>query len=88
MSRAESCIIDLLDRRGPGRSICPSDAARALSSEGWRGLMDEVREAAARLADRGEIVITQRGRKLPSRGYKGPVRLAKAGGIPPTPRKP
>jgi hypothetical protein len=61
--------------RGPGRSLCPSEAARALSPEGWRRLMPAVREAAAALADDGLVAVTQKGRVVDPRAARGPVRL-------------
>jgi hypothetical protein len=37
--------------------------------------MDDVRAAAARLADRGEVEVTQRGRKVDVGTARGPVRI-------------
>jgi hypothetical protein len=71
----EQVILGLLRRRAEGASICPSDAARAARPEGWRALMDDVRAAAARLADRGEVEVTQRGRKVDVGTARGPVRI-------------
>ncbi|MDP3874104.1 MAG: DUF3253 domain-containing protein [Methyloversatilis sp.] len=48
--------------RGAGRSICPSEVARALAAD-WRALMPQVREVARRLARDGLVVITQAGEK-------------------------
>jgi hypothetical protein len=71
----EQVILGLLGRRAAGASICPSDAARAAQPQGWRALMDEVRSAAARLADRGEVEVTQRGRKVDVGTARGPIRI-------------
>ena len=71
----EQVILRLLRQRRPGASICPSDAARAARPQGWRALMDDVRAAAARLADRGEVEVTQRGRKVDVGTARGPVRI-------------
>jgi hypothetical protein len=71
----EQVILGLLRRRAEGASICPSDAARAARPQGWRALMDDVRAAAARLADRGEVEVTQRGRKVDVGTARGPVRI-------------
>jgi hypothetical protein len=70
-------------RRGAGRTICPSEVARALvGDERFRELMSHVREAAAEMADRGEIVVTQKGKAVDIRTARGPVRL---GAPPPAP---
>lgn len=75
----EAAILALLAARGPGRSICPSEAARrvARDSDGeWRSLMPVVRTAAERLRARGAIEITQRGSVLASAtAARGPIRL-------------
>ena len=44
----EAEIFELLARRAPGASICPSEVARALASapSDWRALMPQVREVA------------------------------------------
>ena len=68
-------IEDLLARRAAGRTICPSDAARALAPEDWRPLMDPVRDVAFAMADRGELEVTQRGEVVDGRAARGPIRL-------------
>lgn len=86
----EAQILDLLAQRGPGKTICPSEVARALygragpgaSSDdenpaGWRALMDPVREAAGRLVASGELVVTQGGVVVDLSTAKGPVRLGR-----------
>lgn len=72
----EVAIGDALDRRGPGKSICPSEAARALSQD-WRPLMPEVRLVAQEMADRGALAVTQKGRPVRADAAKGPIRLAR-----------
>ena len=72
-----SIILELLDRRGPGKTICPSDAARALAGSGFRPLMETVRAAAAELAADGEIEVTQRGDVVDIAQARGPVRLGR-----------
>ena len=62
--------------RGPSKSICPSDAARAVGGDTWRDLMDDARAAARDLARHGEVVITQGGDVLdPDADWRGPVRI-------------
>lgn len=67
-------ICDLLARRGPGKSICPSDAARALS-DAWRPLMPLVRAEAAAMVAQGHLIITQKGRAVAPETARGPIRL-------------
>lgn len=73
---AERAILDLLARRGPGKTICPSDAARLLGGDdGFRSLMALVRDAAGALAAAGQIEVTQRGRRVDVDEARGPIRL-------------
>lgn len=50
----ERAIRTLLRERAAGKSICPSEVARALAPDDWRPLMPRLREVAARLASSGE----------------------------------
>ena len=74
----EASILDLLDRRKVGATICPSEAARAVGGEDWRELMEPARRAARRLVDAGDIEITQQGRVVDPSTAKGPIRIRKA----------
>jgi hypothetical protein len=77
--RAREAIFGLLDERGPEKTICPSEAARALAGDGdFRPYMEPVREAAAKLADAGRIEVTQKGRKVAIGEVRGPIRLGLA----------
>ncbi|MEW9919548.1 DUF3253 domain-containing protein [Marimonas sp. MJW-29] len=60
--------------RGAGKTICPSEVARALADD-WRALMPQVRAVAARMAARGEIAVTQRGVAVDALSAQGPIRL-------------
>ncbi|GHB80809.1 hypothetical protein GCM10010347_59510 [Streptomyces cirratus] len=74
----ERVILQLLDRRGPTATICPSDAARAVydgDDDGWRALMEPVRRAARRLVESGEVEITQGGRAVEPTKTRGPIRI-------------
>jgi hypothetical protein len=71
----EVAIMELLAQRGPGKTICPSEAARLLDPSGWKELMDKARAAAGRLVAQGEIVVTQRGKIVDPSEVKGPIRL-------------
>ncbi|KOV92789.1 MULTISPECIES: DUF3253 domain-containing protein [unclassified Streptomyces] len=75
-------ILELLDGRAPGASVCPSEVARAVhgsADEGWRELMEPVRRVAARLADEGRVEITQHGAAVDPGRARGPVRIRRSG---------
>lgn len=77
-TRIEERITAMVDERGAGKTVCPSEVARDLAIDGdFRPLMPPVREAAATLADRGEIVVTQKGRPVDARTARGPIRLGR-----------
>lgn len=78
----ERAIIDLLDRRAGGASICPSEAARLVDPDEWRALMPRTRSAARRLVSGGRVIITQRGATVDPSTAKGPVRIARTNGWP------
>jgi hypothetical protein len=80
---AERAILALLEQRGPGKTICPSDAARALSGEeSFRPLMGLVRDAARTLVDTGQLEVTQHGAPGDLDTAKGPIRLRRASAPP------
>jgi hypothetical protein len=71
-----TAILDLARERGPDKTICPSDAARAVSADNWRELMDDAREVARGLARAGDVEITQKGEVLdPDATWRGPIRI-------------
>ena len=74
-AQLRTVILELLDRRGSGKTICPSDAARALAGDEFRPLMDSARAAAAELVAEGEIEVTQRGEVVDIAQARGPIRL-------------
>ena len=72
----ERAITGLLERRDPGKTICPSDAARALAGDGdFRPLMDTVRARAREMVDRGDLEISQGGRVVDAESADGAIRL-------------
>ncbi|MET7644046.1 DUF3253 domain-containing protein [Streptomyces sp. NPDC005426] len=76
--RVERAIVELLEQRGPTGTICPSDAARAVyaqDDDGWRALMEPVRQAARRLVAAGEVEITQGGQPVEPEQARGPIRI-------------
>jgi hypothetical protein len=74
--RLEAAILELARQRGPAKTICPSDAARAVGGEHWRDLMDDARDIARQLARAGQVEITQKGEVLdPDATWRGPIRI-------------
>ena len=75
----EAAILSLLAERGRDKTICPSEAAKAVGGKDtrrdWEGLMEPARAAARRLVAAGRIVITQGGRVVDASTAKGAIRL-------------
>lgn len=74
-TRLENVIIELLESRDTGKTICTSEAARLVDAEGWRALMERARRAARRLVSKGRVEITQDGKAVDPSSAKGPVRV-------------
>lgn len=78
----EQHLLRLLEERGAGKTICPSEAARAAApgkdDDDWRPLMEPARRAARRLAAAGEVEITQGGTVVDPSTAKGPIRVRRA----------
>ena len=67
----------------PGKSICPSEVARALGGGGeetWRPLMGPVRQAAIALVKAGELEILRKGKPVPPEEVRGVIRLRRSPG--------
>lgn len=74
--RLLSAMRALLRARPATSSICPSDAARIAGGVHWRTLLPQARLVARDAARAGELVITQRGKKLsPKTDWRGPIRI-------------
>jgi hypothetical protein len=71
----EQTVLELLDARARGATICPSEAARAVGGDDWRPQMEPARAAARRLVARGQVEITQGGRVVDGSTAKGPIRI-------------
>ena len=84
----EEVILRLVAERGAGKTICPSEAARALGGphpDGWGPLMQPVRKAAIRLVHQGRLTILRKGKPVDPDSFKGVYRLAMpsgTGGLP------
>ncbi|CAN5388662.1 DUF3253 domain-containing protein [soil metagenome] len=74
-SPIEETTYALLAERDPGKSICPSEVARALDPVGWRRMMGQVRGTAVGLARAGRLVITRHGKPVDPNAFKGVYRL-------------
>jgi hypothetical protein len=71
----ERAILDLLDGRPRGGTVCPAEAARRVAPDRWRGLLKRTRDAARRLVAAGQVEIVQRGRPVDPSTARGPIRL-------------
>ena len=82
----EAAILSLLAERGgaggkleKAKTICPSEAAKAVGGvetrQAWEPLMEPARAAARRLVAQGKIVITQHNQIVDPSTAKGPIRL-------------
>ncbi len=60
--------------RGAGKSICPSEVARALAPR-WQGLMQRVRVVAFALSCERRIEILRKGRPVEPDAARGVIRL-------------
>lgn len=78
-ARLEFAIRELLAARAEGATICPSEAARRVGDDDWRKLMAAARSAAARLAEAGEVEITQGGVVVDAAQARGPLRIRRRG---------
>jgi hypothetical protein len=68
-------ILRLVTERGPTKSICPTEAARALAPEAWRSRLSDIRRVAADLARDGRIDIVRKGRAIDPALLHGVIRL-------------
>jgi len=78
----EQTMLRLVTERGAGKTICPSEVARALGGphpDGWGPLMQPVRKVALRLMADGRLSILRKGRPVDSADFKGVYRLALPG---------
>ncbi|RFC65119.1 DUF3253 domain-containing protein [Fulvimarina endophytica] len=72
-------ILTLCAERGPDKTVCPSEVARAIAGSDekrWRRLMPTIRHQSIRLADKARIVIRRKGRVVDPHAFKGIYRLA------------
>jgi Protein of unknown function (DUF3253) len=75
----EAAMLSLAEARGPGKTLGPTDIARALGGDhpdGWGPLMQPIRRAAIRLMKQGLIVIVRKGRPVDPDDFRGVYRIA------------
>ena len=68
-------LLRIAAERGPEKSLCPTDVARAVSAENWRPLLGSVRKVAADLARQGKIEILRKGKPINPDDMRGVIRL-------------
>jgi len=74
----EAALLALVAERGPGKTVDPAEAARALGGshpDQWGPLMQPIRRVAVALAEAGRVVILRKGRPVDPRDFKGVYRL-------------
>ena len=77
-TRIRDQIIELIANCDAGKSVCPSEVARAINGndeKAWRLLMKPIRQQAVILADQGEISIIRKGKLADPHDFKGVYRL-------------
>lgn len=77
-SQLEQAMLAQAAERGPEKTLCPSDVARAIGGshpDGWGPLMQPIRRIAVRLAKEGRLVITRKGRPVDPDDFRGVYRL-------------
>jgi hypothetical protein len=82
-----ACLEDLVAQRGAGKTVCPSEVARALGGSNpdeWGRLMTPVRRVAVALMKEGRVTILRKGHAVDPDDFKGVYRIGPAGsGKPP-----
>ena len=75
----EAAIFEKLAKANPknvgGKSIEPSDVAKALQPEQWQRMLPKVRATALGLMRQGRLTITKKGKPVDPNAVKGVIRL-------------
>ncbi|MBN9082607.1 MAG: hypothetical protein BGP04_00295 [Rhizobiales bacterium 62-17] len=77
----EAAIVDLCVEAGPGKTICPTDAAKSIAAAkggddlAWRSWLTRVRAAAIGMARKGDLVIYRKGKPADPDDFRGVYRL-------------
>jgi hypothetical protein len=75
----QAALLRMIAERGPGKTLDPSEVARALGGphpDGWGPLMQPIRRVAVALAEAGHLVILRKGKPADPRDFKGVYRLS------------
>lgn len=71
-------ILTLSRERGTEKTICPSEAARALAGADpdiWGAMMTRVRRVAVTLAHEGRVVLYRKGKAIAPDALRGVYRI-------------
>ena len=82
MTDLSETILTMLATRDAGKTICPSEVARAIAGQDekqWRLLMKPIRAEAVRLAGEGRLTIRRKGKLVDPANFKGIYRIGHAG---------
>jgi len=75
----EAIIVKLVAAAPEGRSASPADVAKAIDPERFNRQFGHVRQAAIRLARRGEVTILRKGKPVEDpENFKGVWRIGRA----------
>lgn len=80
-AQIEETMLALVAARGEGKTICPSEVARAIAGEhpdAWGRMMQPVRKVAVRLAKEGKVAIMRKGKPADPDDFKGVYRIGPA----------
>ena len=78
--KLRNAILEETEKCEPGRSICPSQVAKAIEPDErlWRRELRKIRHVATEMAQNGEIEILRKGKPQDPHGeIKGVLRLRK-----------
>ncbi|QFT78789.1 DUF3253 domain-containing protein [Erythrobacter sp. THAF29] len=77
MISANDAINELLGKRGPGKTMCPSEAAKRLTGPDgdWRENMGLVHRAVDEMFEAGTITLSWKGKRKEQR--RGAYRIAR-----------
>ena len=71
-------LLQLAAEPGAGKTICPSETARALGGshpDRWGPLMQPIRRVAVRLAKEGRLTIYRKGKLVDPEDFRGVYRI-------------
>ena len=72
----EAAILHRVAAAGSGKTVSPTDVARALHpGPDWQALLPALRRAAVKLALQGDIAIYRKGKPVDPNDFKGVYRL-------------